>query len=204
MKNRVLFLTVICFAILLQGCMVFQHSIFSAPRILETDGEVRSNRIQIEKPGLKLSVRTSYRPVIEEIVGPCLWPLCLPPFIHTIRKTGPDDILPYTGIELVFNSKDQGFSFDPRRVVLLAEDGRSIMLRSFTGPGYGKKEGVGSAEGPVALNRTSYFSLFFDRPSYPDMNFTLVINGLEKEGKPVQIPAIHFQKESAWAAISFP
>lgn len=214
MKRKTGFLATAVVAVVLQGCTVLQKSVFSAPKISEGSGKVNDNAIRLEMSGLNLSVTAVYRPIIKELFAP--WPL--PPFIPDKLETDPNpNMIPsQTAFELRFDPEGEDVSFNPMRATLKTSDGKILKPTGFFGPGHGTyfpgldptrrmrypcssgENTPKSAEGSIPLNEATCFYLLFDKPPYPDMSFTLSLDGIQKSGKPFQIPAIHFDKGSAW------
>lgn len=217
--RRILTLTCTLFVLAaLQGCLVAQKSLFSAPSLDEQGAvKVNDNLIFIETAHVNLTVTASYRPVIKELAGICI----LPPFIPTKWQDEPTQgLIPdKTAIEVQLDPVGMQVSFDPLRTVLKTADGRELRPAGFIGPTFGSLYISGAmrdptrsrprpcslgdgkiktSDGPIGLTEASCFWILFDHRPYPDMDFNLSLEGITDAGKPVPVPMIHFKKDSAW------
>jgi hypothetical protein len=202
----------------LQGCVVAQKSLFSAPSLDDqAAAKQNGNLIYIETAPVDLAVTASYRPVIKELMGI----LILPPFIPTKWQDEPTPgLIPdKTAIEVQLDPVGLHVSFDPLKAVLRTPDGKEMRPAGFIGPTFGSLYRSGemrdptrkrprpcslgdgkirTSGGPVRLDEASCFYLVFDRRPYPDMDFDLSLGGVADGENPVPVPLIHFRKDSAW------
>jgi len=205
--------------IYLAGCAVSEQFTVSMPETVPVGvtGAVIKDVLQIELAGLKLSVQVqNYRDT-----GRGLGPDPDPPFNPVSQKRWtPDGPL---RIWLGLVPSEEGFSFDPGRVLIKYSDGTSVRASAFIGPadiwasvrdvsmGCGarrysmgvalsrmepQKEGIKVPQGPIPFSDKRCFVLWFDTDAFPGRNFALLIEGIEKSGKPIPIHEIRYQRGS--------
>ncbi len=212
--------------IFISGCAVLARGVFSAPQADGAaskhdmgqdpdDGIVLTGpygNIQFELPGLDFSVKAVSGQVFDGLtVGPViLVPLPLIPWPPGIIGLffEPRAARPPLVFELELDPEGEEVSFNPMRSVLQTPEGRTIKPSGFDGPAYGYR-GIytGTPCGPpsesnrsaqIPLYQWSCFRLRFDTAISAEKNFTLLIQGVERDGQPVPVPPIHFQKGTTW------
>lgn len=105
-----------------------------------------------------------------------------------------------------------GFQFDPQRVRLVFPDGKVLTpmavftvsdasdpSRAHTTDCWSNRRLPIEGKPPYPLKIGYCFEMFFDiRPPAADVPFTMHIDGLTHDGKPVSVPEIRFNKGSFW------
>jgi hypothetical protein len=190
--------------LLLQGCMVAQQVMYSAPTVGDSSTGGTSSAIRIETSGLTMGLDASYRYEAKGLMGILLIPPVIP--LRWTTEPGPGDVPAETGIVLTLDPKGQPLSFSPMQVILRTEDGKDLRPDSYLGPTSPdapltrdrfSKERHYSEDTIVLANETS-FVLVFDRPPYPGMNFLLIVNGIQKDGKQLDLYPVRFHRQTAW------
>lgn len=180
----------------LWGCI--GHMEFSKP-----PNVIRFGDPALKLPGLDLTVEP--RNKREKFLFLGLLPL--------LRRDELEGIKPFM-IELVLDPKNDGFSFDPQRIVLQGVTAENLAPVSFNGPArfrhypavdkwYCDLTVLGGPmkkfQGPIPIPEKTCFTVVFDTTAPPpEQQFALRIDGIENSGQPFQVPTIHFEKGSVW------
>jgi len=201
------------FGILISGCAGVTPIEFSRPAVsLATERKMIDEQIlQLDSLDLWLRMpRENFHSSLT-FVGPFIFiPVPIFPVPHFWPKR--KDPL---WLEVYLDAKGRGFSFDPRRVTLQLNDGKSLNPTNVLGPGNAKEnKDAPSRErwgcetktpyyrqpvGPIPFGERSCFLLRFDTlPPSPDQPFVLLIEGITRVGVSVRMPPIQFEKASGW------
>jgi hypothetical protein len=157
---------------------------------------------------------------IYEIIG--IGPVPIP-----VKLGAPDliDVPDKTWFEVRIEPKVEGLTFDPMEVSFALSDGETLQSAGFLGPSFEvsywmvRKElpselrgfrdkhlpcSIGSgivqtAKDRIVLSQPSCFYIFFPRPPYPDMDFSLYVKGIRQYEELVRIPVIQYEKGMAWS-----
>lgn len=130
-----------------------------------------------------------------------------PFYDNTSRKT----LYDYLGISLWFDVHEPGFKFNPNDVTLILpgvlESRPSSVEMKYVGDisrslgwdcGNSPLINAGLAP-PYPLRRGSCFALYFYmKAPTPETPFSMHIEGLSRDGSPIEVPEIHFHEGSFW------
>lgn len=113
---------------------------------------------------------------------------------------------------LVVLSPENGeISFDPKRVVLETDQGETFPAAGFSGPllvadairdktDLDKQllnaNSLNVALRPFSISAEVFVGVMFDTKTLdPDQHFTVVLNGVERQGLPIEVPPLKFRNE---------
>ena len=214
-------ITAACIGMYLQGCMAIVQFGVSVPQGIPAGvkGDIRDDFVRLVLPGLNLEVQVQNYQDSGAGLGPDPHPSLIPGSQERWAPYGP------LRIWLAVEPAEEGFSFDPGRVLIKYGDGTSVKPSAFIGPatiwgsardvslgcgarryGFGvalsrmepQREGVKAPQGPVPFSGKRCFVLWFDTDASPARDFALLIDGIEKSGRPIPIPEVRYKSGSVW------
>ena len=208
MKKYLPTLVAVCFSLLLTGCIFLERSVFSRPqapdgklsysaesmvgRAQKTVISTSADTITVTHPELDITILARNRQTNLVLFGPALEIVLLPifpwlPGLFTQWFESPPLQMVVTIIP-----KEEGFSFNSEHVTLETGCGKSLKPIDFV-----PEIMFVTRESSLVQNYIVEFNLKFDTSN---RNFNLLLDGIEKNGKPFPIQKIQFKMVSDWMA----
>nr|WP_143838437.1 hypothetical protein [Nitrospira cf. moscoviensis SBR1015] len=194
MKKYLPILVAVCFSLLLTGCVFLERSVFSMPQApegklsysAESYYSTSTDTITVTHPELDITVFAHNRQTDLVLFGPALEIVILPifPWPPGLFKQWFESPKPPLQMVVMITPKKEGFSFNPERVTLQTDWGKSLKPIDFE-----------PRESTLAKGKDMVFTLKFDTSN---RNFDLLLDGIEKNGKPFLIQKIQFKTGSDW------
>jgi hypothetical protein len=199
--------------VLAQGCAAVQRWEVSRPTLERPTSVAIDEEGYIGLPGVKVAVTSRNDRVTFALAGPAIVvPLPIIPLPGSVID--PPKREPPFWIDVAIDPEGEGFTFAPGQVRLHVDQRAGLAPTLTRGPAavreFGRRAGQvvcgfnptgdSGATAPIPVRERTCFSLRFEiTPPTADTSFVVSLNGLAKDGRPVDPPQILFTKGRAWS-----
>ncbi|MDH4083220.1 MAG: hypothetical protein OEV99_06205 [Nitrospira sp.] len=112
---------------------------------------------------------------------------------------------------MVLSPENGEITFDPKRVLLETDQGDTFLAAGFSGPllvadairdkvdldkHLLNASSLDVSLSPLPISAEVFMAVMFDTKKLdPDQHFTVVLNGVERQGLPIEVPPLKFRNE---------
>jgi len=185
----------------MQGCVLLSRTEFSAPNVSRTNPEIKHEitLAKIMEKG-KFSLEGANITVLPfnsrhfSFVGPVV-PII--PFWGSLTAEAP------LFVSVVFDPRTEELSFDPAQVVFKTAGGKEIYPAGFSGHSSPEPDCSGiqfpNPEEDSRKSKMACWSLMFNIiPPQPEERFVIYVGGIKKNGNPLPVYSLSYEKVSGW------